>query len=170
MKIQQMVNLGNNRPAGLIIIDGLVLKDLLSQMLAGRLTERPYVEQALKHPYFLSPNDQFKFLEVVCNEPKFGLKSCTVSSKLDQPNSFLQSDWKAVFHPNDLKILNGGGQKDPSCCDGGKYSQCLRLIRNVLQHHGGKLHNLRDKSLQEYFLKLFPTLPLVVHQIVRDDI
>ena len=148
-----------------------VLKDLLSQMLAQTLNKRPYVEQALKHPYFLSPNDQIKFLEVVCNEPKFRSKSCTVSSKLDQPNSLLQSDWKAVFHPDDLKILYGGGQKDPSCCDGQKYSQCLRLIRNALQHHGGKLHKLRGqaKSLHGYFLKLFPNLPLVVHQIIRND-
>ena len=114
------------------MIDDPVLKDLLSQMLAQTLNKRPYVEQALKHPYFLSPNDQIKFLEVVCNEPKLRTKSCTVSSKLDQPNSLLQSDWKAVFHPDDLKILYGGGRKDPSCCDGRKYSQCLRLIPNSL--------------------------------------
>ena len=174
MKIEQMVNLRCNRPVGLEMLDDdPVLKDLLSQMLARRLTERPYVEQALKHPYFLSTNDQIKFLEVVCNEPKFRTKTCTVSSKLDQPNPLLKSDWKAVFHPDDLKILYGGGQKDPSCCDGQKYSQCVRLIRNALQHHGGKLHKLKEKgqakSLQAYFLNLFPTLPLAVHQIIRND-
>lgn len=178
MKIQQMVNLGNNTPVGLIMLDEPVLnepvlKDLLTQMLARRLADRPYVEQALKHPYFLSPNDQIKFLEVVCNEPKFRSKSCTVSSQLDQPNPLLPSDWKAVFDPDDLLTLYGGGQKDPSGCKGQKYSQCLRLIRNALQHPGGKLHKLKQKgqakSLQEYFLQLFPTLPLVVHQIIRDD-
>ena len=175
MKIEQMVNLRCNRPVGLEMLDDdPVLKDLLSQMLARRVTERPYVGQALKHPYLLSPNDQIKFLEVVCNEPKFRTKTCTVSSKLDQPNPLLQSDnWKAVFYPDDLKILYGGGQKDPSCCDGKKYSQCVRLIRNALQHHGGKLHKLKEKgqakSLQAYFLNLFPTLPLPVHQIIRND-
>lgn len=106
IKIDQMKNLRKNRPVGLRMLDNLVL---LSQMLARRLAERPYVEQALKHPYFLSPNDQMKFLEVVCNEPKFRSKSCTVSSQLDQRNSLLQSDWKAVFHPDDLKTLYGGG-------------------------------------------------------------
>ena len=144
-KIQQMVNLARNTPVGLKILDDPVLKDLLSQMLAQTLNKRPYVEQALKHPYFLSPNDQIKFLEVVANEPKFRSKSCTVSSQLDQPNSLLQSDWTAVFD-DDLKILYGGGQKDSSCCDGQKYSQCLRLIRNSLQHPGGKLHKLRGKG------------------------
>ena len=176
MKIEQMINLRENRPVGLKTLSDLtdqVLKDLLSQMLARRVSDRPYVEQALKHPYFLSPDDQIKFLEVVTNEPKFASTSCIVSKTLDRQNSLLKPDWKTMFHPDDLKTLYGGGQKDPSRCDGRRYSQCVRLIRNTVQHHGGKLHKLKEKgqakSLQEYFLGLFPTLPLVVHQIIRRD-
>lgn len=176
MKIAQMINLRQDNPVGLKaeLSNGTdeVLKDLLSQMLAQGLSERPYVEQALKHPYFLSPDDQMKFLEVVTNEAKFGSKSCIVSSQLDQHNSLLEPDWKTMFHPDDLKTLYCGGQKDLCQCDGKRYSQCLRLIRNALQHHGGKLRKLKEKgqakSLQEYFLNLFPTLPLVVHQIIRN--
>ena len=169
MKVVQTINLHKNRPVGLTTLSDQVLKDLLTQMLARRLSERPYVEQALKHPYFLSPNDQIKFLEVVANEPKFASMTLDYSEQ----NSLLKPDWKAVFHPDDLKTLCGGGQKDPSRFDGRRYSQCVRLIRNTVQHHGGKLHKLKEKgqakSLQEYFLGLFPTLPLVVHQIIRSD-
>ena len=59
--IDQMSRLHFGNPVGLSRLTDPVVKDLISQMLARELDERPYVEQALKHPYFLSSEDKMKF-------------------------------------------------------------------------------------------------------------
>ncbi len=184
-KLNQLVNMRIDNPVGLQTygkrIDPVV-KDLLSQMLAQNQDKRPYVEQALKHPYFLSAKEQIKFLEAVGNEPQIKdskkRRNCAVAQKLDKypskPDSLLPLDWIAVIHPDDLKTFcsSSGGRK-PFNYDGAKYTQCLRLIRNVRQHWGdtprSPLKGMgKATPLDDYFLQLFPKLPLVLHQIIRE--
>jgi serine/threonine-protein kinase/endoribonuclease IRE1 len=182
--IDQMKNLHDDNPVGLSKLSDPVVKDLLSQMLARELDERPYAEQALKHPYFLSSEDQMKFLEALGNEPEIksfkGDPNCTVSGELDNCNlskprsSLLPNDWKTVIDPDDFNTFCAGGHIPVSSFDGGRYTHCLRFIRNICQHWGDKRPPPQLKamgtatSLDEYFLQLFLTLPLVVHQIIRE--
>ncbi|CAB4012983.1 serine threonine- kinase endoribonuclease IRE1-like isoform X1 [Paramuricea clavata] len=180
--IHQMINLHNGKPVGLSKLSDPVVKDLLSQMLAQKLDERPYVEQALKHPYFLSSEEQMTFLEALGNEPEiksfWSDPNCAVSRELDNRDlskprsSLLPFDWKAVIDPDDLNTFCAGGHTRPSSFDGIRYTHCLRFIRNARQHWGDKprppLKAMGTAtSPDEYFLYLFPTLPLVVHQIIR---
>ncbi|CAB4010302.1 serine threonine- kinase endoribonuclease IRE1-like [Paramuricea clavata] len=176
-KIAQLMNLHDDNPVGLIKeLSDPVVKDLLSQMLARDLDKRPYVEQALKHPYFLSLEEQMKLVEAVGNEPKL-MSYCGVTRQLNNVNPskprspLLPFDWKTVIGHDDLNTLCRGG-RSPSTYGGSRYTDCLRLIRNTFQHRDGKLGQLKKKtsttsSLEEYFLRLFPMLPLVLHQIIR---
>jgi serine/threonine protein kinase len=181
--IDRMTNLRSGNAVGLTTLNvdnDAMVKDLLSQMLARQLDKRPYVEQALKHPYFLSHKEQMKFLEAVGNEPKLGDSGDAVPNQLDNfhpsgPQSLLlPKNWKGVIGHYDLNTLCPIRYRSPSTYDGSRYTNCLRLIRNTFQHQDGKLSQLKNKtpatsSLEEYFLQLFPMLPLVLHQIIRED-
>ena len=183
-QIHRMINLHDDNPVGLKELRDPVVKDLLSQMLAKELKKRPYVEQALKHPYFLSSEEQMRFLEDVGNEPEIknsdSYPNCAVSNELDNRDSskprssFLPNDWKAVIDADDLNIFCDGG-RSASNYDGNRYTHCLRFIRNVRQHWGDKPTRPPLKamgsatSLDEYFLQIFQTLPLVVHKIIRKN-
>ena len=182
--IDQLRNLRNDDPVELKELSDPVLEDLLSQMLTREQKKRPYVEQALKHPYFLSSEEQMRFLEAVGNEPEIknseAHPNCAVSNELDNRDSskprssLLPNDWKAVIHPDDLNTFCDGG-RSASSYDGNRYTHCLRFIRNVCQHWGDKHTRPPLKamgnatSLDEYFLQIFSTLPLVVHQIIREN-
>ena len=55
-----------------------------------------------------------------------------------------------------------------------QWAQCLRFIRNTSIHwnDNGKPPAAVQNAVgdpREYFLKLFPTLPAVVHRIIRND-
>jgi serine/threonine protein kinase len=177
-QIHRLINLHDDKPVGLSELSDPVVKDLLSQMLAKDLKKRPYVEQALKHPYFLSSKKQMRFLEAVGNQPEIKSSTkhpnCDVSNQLDARNPLLPNDWKAVINPEDLNALCHGGSP-PSEYDGNRYTQCLRLMKNVRQHWGDKPSRPPLKamgcatSIDEYFCQMFPTLPLVVHQIIRES-
>ncbi|CAB4010662.1 serine threonine- kinase endoribonuclease IRE1 [Paramuricea clavata] len=167
-RIDQLKDLHDDNPVGLSKLSDHVVEDLLSQMLGRDLDERPYVEQALKHPFFLSFEEQMKFVQAVVNEPKF------INYASEHRISLLPTDWKRVFGHEDLNTLCRGGHRSPSEYNGSRYTDCLRLIGNTCQHPDGKLRQLKKKtpatsSLEHYFLQLFPTLPLVLHQIIRED-
>ncbi len=179
--IDRMTNLRNNNPVGLTKLsdDDAMVKDLLAQMLSKELEKRPYAEQALKHPYFRSSEELMRFVEAVGNEPgvKTADSNCAVSKELDTldplspPSSLLPNNWKAVIDPDDLSTFCEGG-RTPSSYDGNNYTHCLRFIRNVRQHWRDKprppLKGMGTAtSLDGYFLQLFPTLPLVLYQIIR---
>ena len=164
-----------DNPICLTELSDPVVKDLLSQMLAKDPNKRPCVVQALKHPYFLSLEEQIQFLQAVGNDPEIIGDNCAVSKELDDHCQsqlrypLLPNNWKSVIDPSDLNTLCRGGR--PSENVNSQYTHCLRLIRNVLQHPDSKLDQLKKKgqatSLQEYFLKLFPKLPLVIYQFIR---
>ncbi|CAB4010301.1 serine threonine- kinase endoribonuclease IRE1 [Paramuricea clavata] len=177
-KISQMMNLHKDNPVGLRELDDPVVKDLLSRMLAQELDKRPYVEQALKHPYFLSLEEQMKLVEAVGNEPQLtsynGVYRQLNNLDPSKPRSLLlPKDWKTVIGHDDLYTLCRGGYRLPSAHDGSQYTDCLRLIRNTFQHRHGKLRQLKKKapatsSVEEYFFQLFPKLPFVLHEIIRE--
>ena len=175
-EIQRMINLKNDNPVGLENLSNPVIKDLLSQMLSRDLDKRPYIEQALCHPYFLSCEEQIEFLEAVANEPQIkNFKKCSsvVGTELNtKALAVLPKDWKACINHDDLDTFCEGGRGAASY-DGSMYTNCLRLIRNVRQHWGDKprpgLKAMgQAKSIEEYFLQLFSYLPLVVHQVIRE--
>ena len=179
-QINQLQNLHDDNPVGLENVIDPALKDLLSQMLAQDLDKRPYVEQALKHPYFLSTEEQIRFIEAVGNEREIKMvdDTCDVVQELDnlnpsKPRSLLfPKNWKEKFDPADLNTLCGS-KRPPSKLDGCRYTHCLRFIRNVRQHWRDKPRPaLKDMGaatcLEEYFLNLLPDLPLAVHQIIRN--
>ena len=172
----RMNNLYNDNPVGLKDLSDPVIKDLLSQMLSCELDKRPYVEQALCHPYFLSCQEQIEFVEAVANEPEIkNFKNCpsVVGKELNtKALAVLPKNWKVCINPDDLDTFCEGG-RGAAKYDGSMYTECLRLIRNVRQHWGDKPRSSlkamgQAKSIEEYFLQLFPHLPLVVHQVIRD--
>ena len=160
-EIKRLVKLRNDDPVGLAQLSDPALKDLLSLMLAREQDTRPYVEEALKHPYFISPKDQMRFLEAVGNHPDL-YQYNDLLIHLDNRNpskprsELLPNNWKVLIDSDDLDTLCEGGDTTPADYDGSRYTRCLRLIRNVLQHPHGKFHRLLSKgeakSFEEYFL------------------
>ena len=171
-EMDRLKNIQSGNVVNLADLNDPVLKDLLSLMLAREQDTRPYVEQALMHPYFLSPKDQMRFLKAVGNHPDL-YQYNDLMRQLDNRDpakprsSLLKNNWKDLIDSDDLDTLceGGGGY------DGSRYTHCLRMMRNVLEHPHGKFYRLLCKdganSLEGYFLQLFPYLPLVVHQILR---
>ena len=175
-EIVRILNFYNDDPVGLKDLSDPVIKDLISQMLSRELDKRPYVEQALCHPYFLSCEEQIEFIEAVANEPEiknFKNNFSVVGTELNtKPLALLPKDWKVCINLDDLDTFCEGGRGAASY-DGSRYTDCLRLIRNVRQHWGDKLRPPLKamgtaKTIEEYFLQLFPNLPLVVHQVIRE--
>ena len=169
-------NMESGNAVGLAELIDPVLKDLLSLMLAREQDSRPYVEEALMHPYFLSGEDKMIFLEAVGNHRDL-YQYNDLMRQLDNRDpakprsSLLEDNWKELIDSDDLDTLCEGGEREPADYDGNRYTDLLRLMRNVRQHPGCKFHRLLCKhganSFDEYFLHLFPYLALVVHQILR---
>ena len=166
-------NLLDRNPNYLYKLKDPAAKDLISWMLSHEPKERPSAKEALKHPYLQSSKRQFELLSKMGNQPEIKTKSHS-SSVVAELNSD-PTDWRTVIEPDVLKYLctdlvHGGLKKfnyEPS------WTQCLRLIRNVDQHRNDRPRPLPQPTEfgdpQEYFLKKFPNLPVVVHRIVRNN-
>ena len=167
-------NLLNGNPVGLDTLEDLVLKDLLSWMLSHDAKDRPSTEEALKHPYLQPAKQQFEMLCKMGNqqEIKSGDKSSSVVRALNSD----PTDWRTLMTPNVLnylctEFLNG---KPKTFHYRSSWTECLRLIRTVNQHWHDRPRPLTQPEPcyvvgdpQEYFLGIFPSLPVVVHRIVR---
>ncbi len=166
-------NLLDGKPVGLYNLKDPPAKDLITWMLSHDPKDRPSAEEALKHPYLLSPQQQFKMLCEMGNqlEIKTGDSNSTVVQDLNND----PRDWQTQMRPDVLNYL---------CSDflngsrtfhyGPSWTECLRLIRNVSQHWRDRPRPLPQPEAfyvvgnpQEYFLTRFPNLPVVVHEIVR---
>jgi serine/threonine-protein kinase/endoribonuclease IRE1 len=146
-------------------------KDLISWMLSHDPKDRPSADEALKHPYLQSKKDQFEMLCNVGNEEE--IKTRDVRSDVVRMLNSDHKDWRSPMNASILKYL---------CTDPlrgeiryrSSWTDCLRLIRNVKVHWN---HRPRPRpetfyvvgDPQEYFLNLFPNLPVVVHEIVRSS-
>ena len=167
-------NLLNDNPVSLDTLEDLVLKDLLSWMLSHDAKDRPSAEEALKHPYLQPAKQQFEMLCKMGNqqEIKSGDKSSSVVRALNSD----PTDWRTLMTPNVLnylctEFLNG---KPKTFHYRSSWTECLRLIRTVNQHWHDRPRPLTQPEPyyvvgdpQEYFHGIFPSLPVVVHRIVR---
>ena len=164
-------NLRNGDPVYLDKLEDPDVKDLISWMLSHDSNERPTAEQALKHPYFLSKEQQFELLSKMGNEPEIKTEdnsSCVVRELNSDP-----TDWQTLMDSDVLKYLctHEVRKKLKTFKYGSSWTQCLRLIRNFDQHKNDKPRPLPQPTTfgdpQGYFLNKFPNLPVVVHRIVR---
>ncbi len=164
----------DGKPVNLDMVKDTSAKDLISWMLSHDPKDRPSAEEALKHPYLQSKKKQFEMLCKMGNqqEIKAGDNDSPVVTYLNND----PTDWKTLMRPDVLKYLctdfiNGKPKTfyyEPS------WTECLRLIRNVSQHWHDRPRPLPQPEAfyvvgdpQEYFVNLFPKLPVTVHRIVR---
>ena len=167
-------NLLKGNPVGLDTIEDPVLKDLLSWMLNHDPKDRPSAEEALKHPYLQPVKQQFEMLCKMGNQQE--IKSGDNSSSVVRALNSDPTDWRTLMTPGVLNylctdFLNG---KAKTFHYGSSWTECLRLIRNVNQHWHDRPRPLPQPKEyyivgdpQEYFLRIFPSLPVVVHRIAR---
>jgi serine/threonine protein kinase len=173
-KPDRLRNLLKDKPVGLHTLKNHVLKDLLSWMLSHDPNDRPSAEEALKHPYLQFKKQQFEMLCKMGNQQEIMAgddNSAVVRGLNNDP-----TDWKTRMKPDVLKYLctdfiNG----KPKTFDyKSSWTECLRFIRNVNQNWLDRSRPMPQPEAfyevgdpKEYFLKLFPNLPVEVHRIVR---
>ena len=165
-------NLVDGKAVGLVELIDPAAKDLISWMLSHDPKDRPSAEEALKHPYFQPAEQQFGMLSEMGNqrEIKVGDVNSVVVQKLDK----LPNIWSDQMNPKVRLYLCTDFVTRKQYSYGSSWSECLRLIRNVDQHWYDPPRPLPQPEEfylvgdpQEYFLNLFPNLPVEVHKIVR---
>ena len=162
-------NLKCGNPVGLSCINNPALKDLLEWMLSHSPDKRPSAKEALKHPYLQSAAEQFELLSTLGNldEIKDGDPSCNVVQQINTDTK----DWTSLVDKDVYSYLCVDAKKSRRNRYSRKWTDCLRFIRNAKHHWKDKKPNPRPTSIQcepqDYFLKIFPYLPVTVHRIVR---
>ncbi|CAB3999467.1 serine threonine- kinase ppk4-like, partial [Paramuricea clavata] len=147
-------------------------KNLISWMLSHVPKDRPSAQEALKHPYLQSKEKQFEMLCKVGNQSE--IKTGDVKSNVVRQLNSDTKDWRSLMNADVLKYLS----TDPSNGRTFRYkplwTDCLRLIRNINEHWQDRPRPKPQPEAfylvgdpQEYFLNVFPNLPVVVHEIIR---
>ena len=145
--------------------------DLITWMLQHDPNKRPNVHECLKHPYFQQAQENFNFVTYVGDEIEIkenDTKSVVVQ-KINNLPAF--KDWLSKIEDCVMNHMTAYRRKK-------KYTtnvvDLLRFFRNMATHWPGA------KSLppnvittvvtpKEYFEKKFPTLPVELHRIIRQD-
>ena len=171
-KPDRLRNLLDGNPVYLNKVKDPSAKDLISWMLSHNPKDRPLADEAQKHPHLQPKEQQFKMLCEMGNqrEVKTGDNSSDVVKELNSD----PTNWKTLMRPDVLNYLCFDFQKGKMFRYGSSWTECLRLIRNVSQHWKDQTRPLPQPEAfyivgdpQEYFLSIFPILPVVVHRIVR---
>ena len=145
-------------------------KDLISWMLSHVPKDRPSAEVALKHPYLQSKEQQFEMLCKMGNEPE--IKTRDVQSDVVRMLNSDPKDWRTLMRADVLKYLSTDSLTGRKINYTSSWADCLRLMRNIKQHWNDRPRPRPELFYlvgdpQEYFLDLFPNLPVEVHKIVR---
>ncbi len=160
----------DGNPVGLEELKDHVLKDLLSWMLSHEPKDRPSAEQALKHPYLQLAKQNFEMLCKVGNQPE--IKTQDVKSDVVRMLNSDPKDWRNQIDPDILEYLSTDSLRGRIVRYKSSWTDCLRLIRNIREHWHDRPRPRQEAYYlvgdpQEYFLNLFPNLPVEVHRIVR---
>ncbi len=169
-EVDRLRNLLGGEPVGLKKLKDPAEKDLISWMLSHEPKDRPSAKEALKHPYFQPAKERFEMLCKMGNEVEIK-RGDTKSDVVRVLNSELQ-DWRSLVKPDILNYISTDPSQGRKIHYRSSWTDCLRLIRNVKTHWNDHprprpttFYSVGDP--QEYFLNLFPNLPVVVHRIVR---
>ncbi|XP_046843878.1 uncharacterized protein LOC124437959 isoform X2 [Xenia sp. Carnegie-2017] len=171
----RLKNLLDGNPIGLMEIDDVVLKDLLSWMLQHSPEDRPSAEKALKHPYLQSDKEKFSMLCDMGNQPEMKQSQGQISPNSDVvAQLYAPMEWMTRIDDEVLKDFTSFKKngKDITLTYEPTWAKCLRFIRNLNQHWNDKhrahlLRYVKDGNYVDYFLQRFPELPLLVHKIMR---
>ncbi len=169
-RADRLRNLLDGNPVGLGVLKDRVFKDLLSWMLSHEPKDRPSAEQALKHPYLQPAKQNFEMLCKVGNQPE--IKTKDVKSDVVRMLNSDPENWKNRMASHVLKYLSTDCSRGKTFRYNSSWTDCLRLIRNVKEHWNDRPRPRPEAFYlvgdpQEYFLNLFPNLPVEVHRIVR---
>jgi serine/threonine protein kinase len=166
-------NILNGNPVGLKVINDPVLEDLLAWMLSHNPEERPSAKEALKHPYLQNTDEQFELLCTLGNQSKIkdGDSACDIVRKINSATTI--GKWKASIVPDVFDYLCLDPKKRTPNTYGEQLTDCLRFIRNANQHWNDPKPVPRPKLIeckpQDFFLGIYPSLPMVVHKILRSS-
>ena len=167
-------NLLDGNPVSLDKLKDPVAKDLISWMLSHYPKDRPSAEEALKHPYLQPPKQRFEMLCKVANQSE--MKSRDNNSIVAQQLNIDPTDWRTKIGPDILQYLSTDSLTSKTFKYGSSWTECLRLIRNVSQHWYDRPRPLPQPEAfylvgdpQDFFLTLFPNLPIIVHRAVRSS-
>ncbi len=162
-------NLLDAYPVGVNNLKDPAASDLIFWMLSHDPKDRPSAEEALKHPYLQSKKQQFEMLCKVGNQPE--IKTGDVRSDVVRKLNERAKDWRNQIAPNVLTYLSTNRSTGRKINYTKSWADCLRFIRNVEVHWGDHPRTEPEAYLvgdpKEYFLNLFPNLPVEVHSIIR---
>ena len=162
-------NVMQGKPVNLNKLDDPLANDLIDWMLQHNLRARPSVEECLKHPYLMCTDEKFHFVTRVGNERE--IKTNDVSSdvvkQLNADPSLQKPSWKTKIDAEVMSFVSSQRHYSDDVAD------LVRLFRNTAKHWRDKTPptTVQEKvgTPKEYFLNLFPTLPVVLHRIIRKD-
>ena len=152
-----------------------VPKDLIEWMLHHDPNQRPTVEQCLKHPYLVSRERNLELLIAVGNVMEISKKddNSIVVKELNNAVSLTIPPWReridSHFRPARYSESIDSHIRPARYSNG--VTDLLRFIRNTAVHWNDRRIPASVKQRvgkpHVYFLKVFPTLPMIVHRILR---
>ena len=165
-------NLLDGNPVFLDKLEDPAAKDLISWMLSHDPKDRPSAKEALNHPYLQPKVKQFELVCRVGNQIE--IKVGDVTSDVVRKLNSNPKHWKSSMSLDVLQYLSISLSGKRVMKYGSSWTECSRLIRNVSQNWYDFYRPLPQPeafyivgSPQEYFLNLFPNLPVEVHRVIR---
>ncbi|XP_046844146.1 serine/threonine-protein kinase/endoribonuclease IRE2-like isoform X2 [Xenia sp. Carnegie-2017] len=168
-------NILKGNPVGLDEIKDASFKDLLSWMLQLKPEDRPSANEALIHPYLQSDEEKFNMLCDMGNQLEVKHSHGRNSPNLDVHTQLYGStEWMKRIDDEVVKDLINFEVNDSlrTLKYEFTWAGCLRFLRNVDQHWQNDpiphlSQYMKQGNYKEYFLQVFPELPLLVHKIIR---